>query len=141
MIDIYTATQTLLEAIVLVGTNVSAYVLKYDTEKDQFILPDFPAVTYNYANMTPLVSFSGTSNLYRVELDVEVWGDLGQIDENAKMIESMLNGQRVTVENVLFTIVMMESQDIAELGLDFKRRRMRFTGIVDVDNAAEDISN
>ena len=130
-IDIYTATQSLLESAVLSGTNVSAYVLKYDTEKDQFILPDFPAVTYNYGNMTPLASFSGSANLYRVGLDVEVWGDLGQIDENAKMVESVLNGQKVKVENVEFTIVMVESQDIAELGLDFKRRRMRFTGIVD----------
>jgi hypothetical protein len=62
---------------------------------------------------------------------VEVWGDLGQIDENSKLVENALNGQKVKVENVEFTIVMMESQDITELGLDFKRRRMRFTGIVD----------
>lgn len=131
MIDIYTATQSILEATVPTGTNVSAYVLKYDTEKDQFVLPDFPAVTYNYANMTPLASFSGSSNLYRVELVVEVWGDLGQIDENSKLVENALNGQKVKVENVEFTVVMVQSQDITELGLDFKRRRMRFTGIVD----------
>ena len=131
MIDIYTATQSILEGAVPAGTNVSAYVLKYDTEKDQFVLPDFPAVTYNYANMTPLASFSGSSNLYRVELVVEVWGDLGQIDENSKLVENALNGQKVKVENVEFTVVMVQSQDITELGLDFKRRRMRFTGIVD----------
>lgn len=131
MIDIYTATQSILEGAVPAETNVSAYVLRYDTEKDQFLLPDFPAVTYNYANMTPLASFSGSSNLYRVELSVEVWGDLGQIAENSKLVENALNGQKVKVENVEFTIVMMESQDITELGLDFKRRRMRFTGIVD----------
>ena len=131
MIDIYTATQSILEGAVPAGTNVSAYVLKYDTEKDQFVLPDFPAVTYNYANMTPLASFSDSSNLYRVELVVEVWGDLGQIDENSKLVENALNGQKVKVENVEFTVVMVQSQDITELGLDFKRRRMRFTGIVD----------
>jgi len=136
--DIYEATQKLLTDA-LPGVNVSAYVLTYDAVKDQFVLPEFPAVTYNYAAMTPIVAHDITSNLYRINLDIEVWGDLGQIDKNAWTVTDALNARRITVGNVEFTLVMIESRDITELGLDFKRRYMRFTGLADI--AAEDVSN
>ena len=129
--DIYEATQTVLKQAVP-GVNVSAYVLTYDELKDQFILPDFPAVTYNYAGIWPIVTQGGTTGLNRVNLDIEVWGDLAQIDTNAGKVSEALNAKRVTVGNVEFTLVCIEAQDIAELGLDFKRRRMRFTGLAEV---------
>lgn len=129
--DIYEATQTILKQAVP-DANVSAYVLSYDEAKDQFILPDFPAVTYNYAGIVPILSHGASSNLVRVNLDIEVWGDLGQIDANAKKVDDVLNAKRAKVGNVEFTIVCFESQDIAELGLDFKRRRMRFTGLAEI---------
>lgn len=129
--DIYEATQTILTQTVP-DANVSAYVLTYDEQKDQFLLPDFPAVTYNYAGVFPVVSHSGSSNLFRVNLDIEVWGDLEQNDVNANKVANALNAKRVTVENVEFTLVIMEATDIAELGLDFKRRRMRFAGLATV---------
>ena len=72
--DIYEATQAILMQAVP-GVNVSAYVLQYDEDKDQFILPEFPAVTYNYAGMTPIVSQGGSSNLYRIDLTVETATD------------------------------------------------------------------
>lgn len=129
--DIYEATQSILTQAVP-GANVSAYVLTYDESTDQFILPDFPAVTYNYAGIVPIVSHGGGSNLYRIDLTVEVWGDLGQIDANARKVADALNAKRTTVGNVEFTTVCMEAQDIAEIGLDFKRRRMRFAGLAEI---------
>lgn len=129
--DIYEATQAILTQAVP-GVNVSAYVLQYDEDKDQFILPEFPAVTYNYAGMTPIVTHDGSSNLYRITLTVEVWGDLEQIDANAQKVSETLNAKRTAVGNVEFTTVCMEATDIAELGLDFKRRRMRFVGLAEI---------
>lgn len=129
--DIYEATQSLLTSAVP-GVNVSAYVLTYDMDMQKYLLPDFPAVTYNYSGMTPIVSMDGSSSLYRVALDIEVWGDLEQNDANAKKVIEALNAKRVTVGNVEFTLVMTESRDIAELGLDFKRRYMRFGGLADI---------
>lgn len=129
--DIYEATQSLLTSAVP-GVNVSAYVLTYDMALDKYLLPDFPAVTYNYNGMTPIVSMDGSSSLYRVALDIEVWGDLEQNDSNARKVIEALNAKRVTVGNVEFTLVMTESRDIAELGLDFKRRYMRFSGLADI---------
>ena len=133
MMDIYEATQTLLKSAVPADVNVSAYVLTYDADTDKFLLPDFPAVTYNYQGLTPIVAHDGSSSLYRSALDVEVWGDLEQIAQNAKLVISALNAKRVTVSNVEFTLVMTESRDIAELGLDFKRRYMRFAGLVQIE--------
>lgn len=130
--DIYEATQTLLTNAVPEGVSVSAYVLTYDEEVDKFQLPDFPAVTYNYQGLTPIVAHDGTSELFRVSLDVEVWGDLEQIASNSKAVMTAINAKRIRVEDVEFTLVMQESRDIAELGLDFKRRYMRFVGLAQV---------
>lgn len=130
--DIYEATQAILTAAVPAGVNVSAYVLTYDAELDKYLLPDFPAVTYNYNGITPISVQTGMGGLYRITLDVEVWGDLEQIAANAQAVMDAINAKRVTVENVEFTLVMMESRDIAELGLDFKRRYMRFTGLAEI---------
>lgn len=129
--DIYEATQSLLQTAVP-NVNVSAYVLTYDAETDKFSLPEFPSVTYNYQAMTPIISMTGGSNLYRIALDVEVWGDLEQIDANAKKVSGALNAKRTAVGNVEFTLVMMDSRDVAELGLDFKRRLMRFSGLAEI---------
>lgn len=129
--DIYEATQALLLTAVP-DVNVSAFVLSYDAELDKFILPDFPAVTYNYSGIMPIVSMDGASELNRITLDVEVWGDLEQIAANAKKVNAALNAKRVTIGNVEFTLVLIESRDIAELGLDFKRRFMRFTGLAEI---------
>ena len=137
--DIYEATQKLLTDAVP-GVNVSAYVLSYDADLDKFILPDFPAVTYNYSGLTPIVGQELSSNLFRVSLDIEVWGDLAQIAANAQKVTDALNARRVAVQNVEFTLVMMESRDIAELGLDFKRRYMRFAGLADVEAGGQDES-
>lgn len=130
--DIYQATQSLLETAVGQSVNVSAFVLKYDEIKGQFALPDFPAVTYNYTNIAPIVAHDGSSDLYRVNLEVTVWGDLEQIDANAKAVTNAINAKRVTVSNVEFTVAISASQDVAELGLDFKRRVMRYVGLVSV---------
>ena len=130
--DIYEATQKLLTDAVPQNVNVSAYVLTYDAEMDKYLLPDFPAVTYNYAGITPIVAQGFSSSLYRINLDVEVWGDLEQIDKNAQAVTDALNAKRVSVGNVEFTAVMIESRDITELGLDFKRRYMRFTGLAEI---------
>ena len=129
--DIYEATQAILTQAVP-QTNVSAYVLQYDEDKDQFILPEFPAVTYNYTGIVPIVAHDGSSNLFRIDLTVEVWGDLEQIDANARKVTETLNAKRTTVGNVEFTTVCMEATDISELGLDFKRRRMRFVGLAEI---------
>ena len=130
--DIYEATQTILTEAVQENVNVSAYVLTYDAQLDKYLLPDFPAVTYNYFGIVPIASMSGSSDLFRVTLDVEVWGDLEQIAANAKLVIDAINAKRVTVGNVEFSIVMMDSRDITELGLDFKRRYMRFTGLAEI---------
>ena len=129
--DIYEATQAILTQAVP-QTNVSAYVLQYDEDKDQFILPEFPAVTYNYTGIVPIIAHDGSSNLFRIDLTVEVWGDLEQIDANARKVTEMLNAKRTAVGNVEFTTVCMEATDISELGLDFKRRRMRFVGLAEI---------
>lgn len=131
--DIYEATQAILTEAVP-DVNVSAYVLTYDAETNKFDLPEFPAVTYNYNRLTPIVSMDGSSNLYRITLDVEVWGDLEQIAMNAKRVFDALNAKRVTASNYEFTVVMNDSRDIAELGLDFKRRFMRFIGLAEESN-------
>ena len=131
--DIYEATQTLIQSVVPADVSVSPFVLTYDTEMDKYLLPDFPAVTYNYGNMTPIVAHDCSSSLFRVALDVEVWGDLEQIAKNAKLVMGALNAKRVKVSNVEFTLVIQESRDIIELGLDFKRRFLRFVGLVSVE--------
>ena len=131
--DIYEATQTMLTNAVP-NVNVSAFVLTYDESKDQFVLPDFPAVTYNYAGIFPIVAMDTDADLFRIELDVEVWGNLEQISANAEAVRSMLNAKRLTINNVTFTVVMIEAQDITELGLDFKRRKMRFAGLAEIAN-------
>lgn len=138
--DIYEATQALLKEAAPIGVNVSAYVLTYDAILDKFDLPDFPAVTYNYALIDPIVDHTGECNLFRVNLDVEVWGDLKQIADNAKEVSEAINAQRIQVENVEFTLVCTEARDIAELGLDFKRRYMRFAGLVSVEEEAHEDS-
>ena len=138
--DIYEATQTLLTSAVPENVNVSAYVLTYDEIKQQFILPDFPAVTYNFQTITPIVAFGESSDLYRVSLDVEIWGDLEQIDVNAKKVTKAVNAQRVTVGNVEYTLVVTETRDITELGLDFKRRFMRFSGLVEIGESGGETS-
>ena len=130
--DIYEATQSILMAAVPENVNVSAYVLTYDAEVDKYLLPDFPAVTYNYSGVTPVVSMSGSSNLFRITLDIEVWGDLEQVAVNAQKVMDAINAKSVKVGNVEFSIVMIESRDIAELGLDFKRRYMRFAGLAEI---------
>ena len=130
--DIYEATQTILTEAVPENVNVSAYVLTYDAELDKYLLPDFPAVTYNYFGIVPIVSMDGSADLFRVTLDVEVWGDLEQIAANAKKVIDAINAKRVSVGNVEFSIVMIDSRDITELGLDFKRRYMRFTGLAEI---------
>ena len=129
--DIYEATQTLLQTAVP-DVNVSAFVLTYDAETDKFQLPDFPAVTYHYQGITPIVSMDGSSSLHRITLDIEVWGDLEQIAVNAAKVSAALNAKRTEVGNVEFTLVMMDSRDFTELGLDFKRRLMRFTGLAEI---------
>ena len=129
--DIYEATQTLLTQSVP-DVNVSAYVLTYDENLDKFLLPDFLALTYIYNGITPIVAHDYSSRLFRITLDIEVWGDLEQIAKNADKVIDALNAKRVTVGNVEFSAVMIESRDIAELGLDFKRRYMRFTGLAEI---------
>ena len=129
--DMYEATQTLLQTAVP-DVNVSAFVLTYDAETDKFQLPDVPAVTYNYQGITPIVSMDGSSSLHRITLDIEVWGDLEQIAVNAAKVSAALNAKRTEVGNVEFTLVMMDSRDFTELGLDFKRRLMRFTGLAEI---------
>lgn len=128
--DIYQATQALLEDAVGEGVNVSAYVLTYNELTKQFDLPQFPAVTYNYTNIAPIVAHDGTSSLYRVNLEITVWGDLEQIDNSANAVMGGINAQRIAVNNVEFTVAIQTAQDVADLGLDFKRRVMRFVGLV-----------
>ena len=137
--DIYEATQTLLMQAVP-DVNVSSFVLTYDEEMDKFLLPDFPAVTYNYSTMTPVVAQGESSDLYRVVLDVEVWGDLEQMDANAKKVIKAINAQRNTVGNVEFTLVIGETRDIMELGLDFKRRFLRFVGLAQIGESGGEAS-
>lgn len=131
--DIYEATQTLLEGAVPQGTNVSSFVLTYDEDKDQYNLPEFPAVTYNYSQFQPVVSHSGGSNLYRANLDVTVWGSLEDIDKNAEAVNAAINAKRVTVNNVEFTLVCNSAQDVSDLGLSFKQRLLRFIGLAEVN--------
>ena len=128
--DIYEATQKLLEEAVP-GVNVSSYVLTYDEKIEKLVLPEFPAVTYNYNRMTPIVCQDGNTNLYRVTLEVVVWGDLEQIATNAKLIMEALNAKRATIDKFTFTVIVTESPDINEPGLDFKRRLMGFSGLVE----------
>ena len=135
--DIYEAMQTLLTEAVP-NANVSSFVLSYDEDKDQFVLPDFPAVTYNFSTVTPIVAHEETTNLFRIGLDIEIWGDLGQIAANSDRVIDAINARRIAIGNVEFTLVMIESRDVAELGLDFKRRYMRFTGLADV---SDEVSN
>lgn len=131
--DIYEATQTLLEGAVPQGTNVSSFVLTYDEDKDQYNLPEFPAVTYNYSQLQPVVSQTGGSNLYRANLDVTVWGSLEDIDKNAEAVNAAVNAKRVTVNNVEFTLVCNSAQDVSDLGLSFKQRLLRFIGLAEVN--------
>lgn len=134
--DTYEATQKLLETAVP-GVNVSSYVLTYDENLQELVLPDFPAVTYNYNRMTPIACHDGNTNLYRVTLEIIVWGNLEQIDRNARIIEETINAKKVNVDDYIFTVVMTESPDISEPGLDFKRRLMTFTGILSVPEVSE----
>lgn len=137
MMDVYEATQALLSEIVP-DANVTYYLLQYNADKDQFELPAFPAVTYLYGNLTPIVTHEGASNLHRVSLDVEVWGDLETVSKNGTEIINELSGKRITVENVVFTVIATEVRDIYDMGLDFHHRFIRFGGLIDIGDTQDE---
>ena len=129
--DIYEATQAVLESAA-VGANVTYIQLTYDEKTDSYLLPDLPAVTWLYSELVPEVSHGGNSGLFRVLLDVEIWGSLENVAKYEKMITAALNAKRVIKENVDFTIILQDSRDIVDLGIDCKHRFMRFRGLVGV---------
>ena len=135
--DIYEATQALLTDAVP-DANVTYYLLTYDEQTDQFALPEFPAVTYLFTNASPLVDHQGVTNIFRVTLDVEVWGTLEQVSENADAVLSAISAQRIEVENVVFTVVASEVRDIYDIGLDFHHRFIRFGGLIEVGEEKDD---
>ena len=135
--DIYEATQALLTEAAP-EANVTYYLLTYDEQTDQFTLPEMPAVTYLYTNMTPIVTHDGNCGLFKVLLDIEVWGPLDTVSCDVSAILNTINAQRVTVENVIFTIVSQEVRDIYDIGLDFHHRFIRFSGIVEVGEELDD---
>ena len=135
--DIYEATQALLTEAVP-DANVTYYLLTYDEQTDQFSLPAFPAVTYLYSNLTPVVSHDGSSGLYRASLDIEVWGTLEDVSKNADLVIGAINAQRIDVENITFTVVAGEVRDIYDMGLDFHHRLIRFNGLVEVGEEEDD---
>lgn len=129
--DVYEATQALLTEVTPTA-NVTSFSLKYDEIMDQFELPDLPAVTYIYENLTPLVTHEGPTNLYRIALTVEAWGDLETASHNGEEIVTELSGKRITVENIIFTMVASEVRDVYEVGFDFHRRIIRFGGLIEI---------
>lgn len=135
--DIYEATQALLSEAVQ-DANVTYYLLTYDEQKDQFDLPEFPAVTYLYANQTPVVCHDGATGLFRVTLDVEVWGTLEDVSKYSGYLLENVDAQRINVRNVCFTIVAQEVRDIYDMGLDFHHRLIRFGGLVEIDEEQPD---
>ena len=130
--DIYEATQAVLADATAPDANVTYIQLAYDEQTDSYIIPDYPAVTWLYSNLVPVVTHTGGSGLYRVLLDVEIWGSLDDVALYEKMITDVLNAKRVKVENVIFTVIIMESRDIVDLGIDCKHRFIRFNGMVEV---------
>ena len=130
--DIYEATQKLLEEAVPEGVNVTYYLLTYDEQTDQFTLPAFPAVTYLYADNVPFSVQGGVTNLYNVTLDVECWGELETVSTVAETIIENISARRVTVGDVVFTLTVRESRDIYDMGLDYHHRLIRFGGVVDI---------
>ena len=137
--DIYEATQALL-ADAAYGANVTFIQLTYDEQTDTYQIPDYPAVTWIYSNMTPQVTHSGNSGLYSVLLDVELWGDLDDVAKYQAELTEAINAVRVTVENVVFTLILSEVRNIVDLGLDCKHTFMRFGGMVGVYEGGGDES-
>ena len=135
--DIYEATQALLTEAAP-EANVTYYLLQYDEQTDQFTLPEMPAVTYLYTNMTPVVSHDGNSGLFRVTLDVEVWGTLEIVSKNVNEILNTINAQRIEIQNVTFTVVSQEVRDIYDVGLNFHHRFIRFFGMVEIGEEKDD---
>ena len=129
--DVYEATQALLSEIVP-DANVTSFDLKYDIIEDQFQLPSLPAVTYIYENLTPIVNQDGATNLYRALIDIEAWGNLETVSKNGMEIMNCMSGQRLAVENVVFTVTAIEVRDVYEVGFDFYRRIIRFSGLIDI---------
>ena len=129
--NIYEATQALLTEAAQ-GANVTRIDLTYDEQTDTFLLPDYPAVTWLYSNLVPVVTHTGGSGLYRVLLDVEIWGSLEDVALYEKLITEAINAKRVKVENIVFTVIILESRDIVDLGIDCKHWFMRFNGMVEV---------
>lgn len=129
--DIYEGTQAVL-ADVAPNANVTYIQLTYDEQTDSYIIPDYPAVTWLYSNLVPVVTHTGGSGLYRVLLDVEIWGSLEDVALYEKLITEAINAKRVKVENIVFTVIILESRDIVDLGIDCKHRFMRFNGMVEV---------
>lgn len=134
--DIYEATQSLLAGLAE-GANVTYIQLTYDEKTDTFNIPDYPAVTWLYSNLVPIVSHDGGSGLYKVLLDVEIWGGLDDVVRYEKLITRGLNAKRAAVGGTEFTVILKDSRDIVDLGLDCKHRFMRFAGVVEV-NEEED---
>lgn len=135
--DIYEATQKALGDIAE-GANVTYIQLTYDEKTDSFNIPDYPAVTWLYSNLVPVVSHDGCSGLFKVLLDVEIWGSLDDVARYEKLITRGLNAKRVCVENTTFTLVVKDSRDIVDLGLECKHRFMRFIGVVEADEEEDE---
>jgi len=135
--DIYEATQALLSEAVQ-DANVTYYLLTYDEQKDQFDLPDFPAVTYLFSNLAPVIDHDGTTGLFRVMIDVEVWGTLEDVSRLGGSLLDAVDAQRINVQNVCFTVVAQEVRDIYDMGIDFHHKLIRFGGLVEVDDEQPD---
>lgn len=129
--DIFEATQSKLTKVA-VGANVTHIDLTYDERTESFRIPECPAVTWLYSQMKPEVTHSGGSGLYRVLLDVEIWGSLDDVAEYEKDVLEALNARRAKEDNVIFTIIVDIAQDIVDVGLDCKHRLIRFSGMVQI---------
>ena len=137
--DIYSATQIALEEAIGSKENVAYIQLRYDEASDSFVLPEYPCVTWLYSNQTPIITQDGNTGLFRVQLDVEIWGELDEVALYEEMITEVLNAKRISIENVVFTLVIQNIQDIVDLAVEVKHRFIRFGGIVAV-NEEEDES-
>lgn len=113
------------------GDRIYHIIFDYNDETQQY-KAEVPAITYQFSNEQRLATHSGPLNVYKVQLDINLWGNLETLVSWADLIRLGLDGASVSVENVNITLVEAPtgSQDIWEINTQTKRKLLRFKGLI-----------
>lgn len=89
-----------------------------------------PGITFEFMDISKSVTHSGSSEIMKVKLDINLWGSIDDIAPMRDSISAALNGKRINLSGFEFTVVEKLVQDIFEPNVTFRRILMRYEGVV-----------